>query len=59
MILGDFNSILVDAERKGGASNPSNRSRQSFTDMIQNSNHMDAAFKGVLILGRKAPCFRD
>lgn len=46
MVLGDFNSIAANHERKGGAQNFAIRSLGSFCSMIQDCNLLDAGFQG-------------
>lgn len=46
MVLGDFNSIAADHERKGGAPNFAIRSMRNFCSMIQECNLLDAGFQG-------------
>lgn len=46
MVLGDFNSIAADHERKGGAPNFAIRSMRNFCSMIQECNLLDASFQG-------------
>lgn len=53
VILGDFNVILTDAERKGGSNNPSPRGRQDFQNMIQGCELIDAGFQGSPFTWRK------
>lgn len=46
VVLGDFNSIVADHERVGGALIPSNRGVSQFRDMIQACDLLDAGFQG-------------
>lgn len=57
VVLGDFNSILVDSERRGGAADPSNRGRGVFREIIQYCNLIDAGFQGSPYTWRKGSLF--
>lgn len=46
MVLGDFNAILTNCERKGGAQNFSTRGMQNFKNMVQECHLIDAGFQG-------------
>lgn len=46
VILGDFNSIMVSHERRGGAPNFATRGMQNFCNMIHDCNLLDAGFQG-------------
>lgn len=46
VILGDFNSILAEHERRGGSSNFSIRGMQSFRRMMQECDLLDMGFQG-------------
>lgn len=57
-VLGDFNAILTDEERRGGASSPSTRGRQGFRDMISDCNLVDAGFQGSPFTWRNGSLFQ-
>lgn len=46
VVLGDFNCIGADHERKGGSTNFSHRGMLQFRNMLQSCNVMDAGFQG-------------
>lgn len=46
IVLGDFNCILVDHERRGGAQNFAIRGRQDFREMVQECHLLDMGFQG-------------
>lgn len=48
MVLGDFNSIAANHERKGGAPNFASRSMRNFCSVIQDCNLLDAGFQGSM-----------
>lgn len=45
-MLGDFNTIYANHERKGGASNFSNRGVMNFRIMINDCDLIDGGFQG-------------
>lgn len=53
-VLGDFNAIFTDEERRGGASSPST---MGFRDMISNCNLVDAGFQGSPFTWRNGSLF--
>lgn len=57
-VLGDFNCILSDSERKGGASNPSNRGRDDFRRMLHDCNLIDSGFQGSPYTWRSGNLFQ-
>lgn len=57
-VLGDFNCILADSERKGGAEVPSNRGRMVFRRMVQDCNLIDAGYQGSPYTWRKGNLFQ-
>lgn len=57
-VIGDFNCILSDNERKGGASSPSLRGRQGFRRMVQECNLIDAGLQGNPFTWRKGSLFQ-
>lgn len=58
VVIGDFNCILSDRERKGGASEPSTRGRHGFRAMMQDCNLIDAGFQGSAFTWKKGNLFQ-
>lgn len=58
VVLGDFNATLTDNERKGGASDPANRGRQSFRNMIHECELIDAGFQRSPYTWRRGTLFQ-
>lgn len=46
VVLGDFNAIMSDHERRGGSSNFSVRGMLRFREMVQNCHLIDVGFQG-------------
>lgn len=57
-VLGDFNCLLSDSERKGGASNPANRGREDFRRMLHDCSLVDAGFQGSQYIWRSGNLFQ-
>lgn len=57
-VLGHFNCILADSERKGGASNPADRDREDFRRMLHDCNLIDAGFQGSPFTWRSGNLFQ-
>lgn len=57
-VLGDFNCILTDSERKGGANLPSNRGRNGFRKTLHGCYLIDAWFQGSPFTWRKGSLFQ-
>lgn len=58
VVLGDFNSIVVDNERRGGSQNHSTHGISPFRDMIQACDLLDAGFQGSKFSWRHGNLFQ-
>lgn len=58
VVLGDFNAILADHERRGGSHNFSIRGMAGFREMIQQCNLLDAGFQGSPFTWRHGNLFQ-
>lgn len=58
VVLGDFNDILVDHERKGGSPNFSIRGMNGFRSMMQDCNLLDMGFQGSLFTWKHGNLFK-
>lgn len=58
VVLGDFNDILVDHERKGGSPNFWIRGMNGFRSMVQDCNLLDMGFQGSLFTWKHGNLFQ-